>query len=391
MISRKKIEDKVDTMKYIKRLIVLVCLLLVTGCAKQEPDYIEVTTADTVFENRFYYGSLPEEEQLIYREIYQGIIELQEKIIVHGDSPYVVNDIMSLIMNDSPELFWIDGSAQATTYDDPSFTEAYTVIEPNYLYAQDEKELKEAEIEKVVTEILNSIPADFGEYEKMKCVYEYLLDSITYVEGAPDSQNIYSSLVLKESVCAGYAKANQILLNRLGFFCTYVTGDATNEDGISSHAWNIVKCNGNYYYTDVTWADPAESEGHSDFVSSTIYDYLCCSAYELEDTHELDEGYDYPECISEDLNYYRVNQMYYETLDGEQLLDKMKASIDNKEVCVTFKFDKGIYEDGKNIIQNELAEKAAKYLCSTYGLRKVNYMMEENESINRITVYWKYE
>lgn len=380
------------TVRCIKLLVVLgYMILFVMGCAKQEPDYIEVTMEDTIFENRFYYDSLTEEEQLIYREIYQGIMEQQDKVIVHGESPYAVNDIMGLIMNDSPEIFWTDGSAHATTYDDPSYTEAYTVIEPEYIYAAEERSIKEAEIEQTITQVLGNMPTDLDEYGKMKYIYEYLVDSITYVKDAPDNQNIYSSLVLKQSVCAGYAKANQILLNRLGFFCTYVTGDATNEEGISSHAWNIVKCNGNYYYTDVTWADPAENEERTDFTSSVIYDYLCCSAYELEDTHELDGGYDYPECLSEDLNYYRVNQMYYESIDEEVLLDKMKASIDSKADYITLKFEVNIYEEGKNIIQNELAEEAAKYLCKTYGLRKVNYMLEENASINRITVYWKYE
>ena len=39
--------------------------------------------------------------------------------------------------------------------------------------------------------------------------------------------SIYSVLVNGESVCAGYARTTQYLLERLNVFCTYVTGTAT--------------------------------------------------------------------------------------------------------------------------------------------------------------------
>ena len=86
--------------------------------------------------------------------------------------------------------------------------------------------------------------------KKILYVYEKIVDEVDYDESAPDNQNIYSIFVNRQSVCAGYSKATQYLLEQLGVFCTYVTGKTT-EGG--NHAWNLVKCNGDYYYVDTTW------------------------------------------------------------------------------------------------------------------------------------------
>ena len=80
-----------------KRGKILICtfavMLLCTGCGEavsetigeiREPEYKEVTVELSEFEDKFYYSQLSEEEQLIYREIYQGVLEHEEAIIVHG-------------------------------------------------------------------------------------------------------------------------------------------------------------------------------------------------------------------------------------------------------------------------------------------------------------------
>ena len=371
--------------------IMFTIIFLLGGCGKKIPDYIEVNVEDTVFANKFYYSQLSEEEQMIYKEIYQGVQNGDEAIYVHDIAPERANKILENVIYDFPEIFWADGGASSTQYGESIFKLGYTVIEPVYVYDQSSRDLKNAEIEAKAEEILASIPAGYDEYDTIKFIYEYLIRSIDYVEGVADNQNIYSALVNGESVCAGYAKANQYLLNKLGIYCTYVTGVSQNEDGTEAHAWNIVRCNGNYYYVDVTWADPIV-DGEQFVESAMVYDYLCCSGEEILKTHTLDEGYDYPVCDSEELNYYRMNQMHYETADKQTLLQAMKESINNGEASTVLKFaDEGLYEEARNLIVNGLAEEGALYLGQQYGLWEIRYSYEENYLLNKMVVYWCYE
>lgn len=374
-----------------KLVLILSVIFLFAGCGKKEADYIEVNVLKSVFDDKFYYEQLSEDEQTIYQEIYQGLINSDISICTHDIAPEKANKILTNVIYDFPEIFWADGGASSTQYSETIFEQGYTMIEPVYVYDQSNRDLKNAEIEAKAAEILASVPEGYGEYETIKYIYEYLIQSIDYVEGVADNQNIYSALVNGESVCAGYAKANQYLLNKLGIYCTYVTGMSQNEDGTEAHAWNIVRCNDNYYYVDVTWADPI-IEGEQFAESVMVYDYLCCSEAEILKTHTLDEGYDYPVCDSEDLNYYRMNQMYYETADEQTLLQAMKDSINNRADSTVFKFaDEVLYEEAHALIVNGLAEEGALYLGERYGLWEIQYSYEENYLLNKMVVYWCYE
>ena len=349
----------------------------------QGPVYQEITVADSVFEDKFYYEQLTEEEQLIYKELYQGVNAHAENITVHCLDGQKAGLILHSVIYDFPEIFWTDGSSDMLTYED-----SHVVVQPTYTYSIEEREVMQAEIDAEVNAILSQISAEVSEYDKVKYIYETLVRDVAYVENAPDNQNIYSTFVRKETVCAGYAKANKYLLERLGVYCIYVLGDAAEE----SHAWNIVQCNGVMCYVDVTWADPLFSEDVLDIPEEILYDYLCCSDTMLGATHRADEQYNYPECFSDDFEYYHLNQMYYDSADGKILLDKMRTSINAKEESTTFKFsDEAVYTQGRDMLVNELIEKAGDHLCRRYGLREVECSYGEYPDLKRFVIYWKYE
>lgn len=379
--------------KIISIVYALLLTLVISGCVawiptfEKEPLFQEITVDESLFEDKFYYEQLSEDEQLAYKEIYQGISEMQEEIYVHCDNGEKANSIFRSVIYDFPEIFWSDSGSTLLTYD-----EGYTVISPKYVCTNDEKVQKEAEIEAELMKILDGIPVGYSEYEKIKYIYEYLIESADYVIDAPDSQNLYSALVNKETVCAGYAKANQYLLNRLGIYCTYVIGTAEGENGQESHAWNIVRCDNQFYHVDITWADPLSKEEEQFTSSNIIYDYLCCSESTLAATHQLDSGYDYPECYSDDLNYYRLNQMFYETADEKQLLKAMYDSIDAKESSITFKFaTQSTYTEGKELLLDRLISDAIQYLGKRYRLYEVGCYYQEQDRLNKFVIYWNYE
>lgn len=382
-------------MRILKKIMIWLCMVFFfcTGCIKaEEIPYSQITTAEDVFQGKFYYTQLTEEEQLVYKEIYQGIIDHEDKIYVHGKDAKAANGLLALVLYDFGEIFWIDGSATATAYEQTIWNDEYTIIEPKYCYTSEERKTREQEIETVAEQVVNSIPAEYTEYETIKYIYEYLINNVTYMENAPDNQNLYSALVGRKTVCAGYAKANQYLLNRMGIYCIYVIGTATQDAKTESHAWNIVRCGGNYYYVDITWADPIEAEEQGDVQPELLYDYLCCSEAQLADTHWPDENYDYPECVSEDLNYYRMNQVYYETVNREQLLNTLYASVDAKSKSTIFKFsDLASYQEANTLVMNDLINLAAERLARRYGLTEVKYYYEEQKPLNKLIIYWFYE
>ncbi len=350
------------------------------------PVYQEVTVAESVFEDKFYFEQLSEEEQLIYMELYQGVDAHAEDITVHCLDGERAGVILQSVIFDFPEIFWTDGASNTLTYEG-----SHVVVQPTYTYTPEERESMQAEIDTEVNVILSQVSMESSDYDKIKYIYETLVKDVAYVENAPDNQNIYSTFVRKETVCAGYAKANKYLLDRLGVYCIYVLGNAAEE----SHAWNIVRCNGVMCYVDVTWADSLFSEEVQDMPEVTdeiLYDYLCCSDTMLGTTHQADEQYNYPECTSNDWEYYHLNQMYYDSAERKTLLNTMYASINAKEDSTTFKFsDETVYTQARDLLVNQLMEKAGQHLCDRYRLREVEFMYSEYEDLNRFVVYWKYE
>ena len=212
------------------------------------------------------------------------------------------------------------------------------------------------------------------EYEKIKYIFKYLVDTVDYDQNALDNQNIYSSLVGKKSVCAGYSRAAQYLLKQMGIECIYVVG-TVKEQG--AHAWNIVKCDDKYYQMDVTFGDPIFQENETgetlphDLVN---YEYLCCTDEEIFTDHQQDDFVPYPVCDSNDLEYYRINGLYYETFDENEIYEKMKAGIEQGQEMFAIRFsENAVYEVAKEKIIDNLIPQAAQFLVDFRQLEEVKY------------------
>lgn len=338
---------------------------------------------------KYYYGSLSEEEKVVYQEILQGVLEGRGEIYLHCADAEKNNKLFQFVLNDYPEIFWCDGRGKTTIY--KKGTERYSVLNPTYQYGYKEREAKQKEIDAATQTALASAPQDGTEYEKIKYVYDYVINHTNYKEDASDNQNIYSVLVNSESVCAGYARTTQYLLEELGVFCTYVTGKAFRlESGEEMpHAWNLVSCGGDYYYLDTTWGDPVYLEETD---TNIVYDYLCISEEDLFRTHTPDGLIELPRCTSNRANYYVLNGMYYETYERDIVLEKMRESIQNKQSQIVFKFpNETVYQEAKKSILEELVKEAAEYLGKLYQLSRVEYSYKDEENLHKITIYWSYE
>lgn len=356
--------------------------------AREEIPFQETGGTDEEVTGKYYYQQLGEEERTAYKEIVKGLKENVEDIYVHEKDADRTNDIFQYVLKDFPEIFWCEGTTKTTSY---SGKENYTVLQPVYSYSGEDKERKKTEIEEAVNDCLSQISADAPDYDKILYVYEYIVNTVDYDMDAPDNQNIYSVFVNHRSVCAGYSKATQYLLERLGVFCTYVTGTTQGQ----SHAWNLVQCEGDYYYVDSTWGDPVfqASEGEEGGQKNHIsYDYMCCNDEELLKTHQPDSEISLPECTKMEYNYYVVNGMYYTEYDSNRILKAMNDVIAAGANPVVLKFaDNALYNQAREEIFQDLIKRAAKNLADWYNLKEVKYQYMDEQDLNKITIYWQYE
>lgn len=215
----------------------------VNTLSPEQADFQELTVPAEEVEGSFYYEQLSSGDQLIYRELLQGVQDMEESITIHAGRDDRPEKVYEYLLYDRPELFWCAGSSQMTVYED------HTEFHPAYSCTSEERTRRQSEIDAAVSDCIAGVDSSAGEYDRIRYVYEYLVNTVDYDENAPDNQNIYSALVGKSSVCAGYSRAAQYLLNNMGIECIYVVGTAQGQE---AHAWNIVNCGGNYYQMDVT-------------------------------------------------------------------------------------------------------------------------------------------
>lgn len=210
-----------------------------------------------------YYGMLGEELQALYRQIYANALECREvfaPIITVGRTD--LKKAFEAVYNDHPELFWLETAYSCKYTKDDSCVE----ILLKYNETAEELEAAKERFEARAQVILAEAKKLSGLLEKETYVHDSLVSAVAYRKDAAMSQSAYSALVNNASVCAGYARAFQYLMQELGIPCYYCTG-YSGED----HAWNIIKLGDTYCNVDVTWDDTGR--GTYDYFNKSDSDY----------------------------------------------------------------------------------------------------------------------
>ena len=300
--------------------------------------------------SRFAYDSLDTQEQIWYLEIEQalgemeGTVKLSAEPLKEGLDEQDIDKIFQCVMIDHPEIFYTTGY----TYTKYSRGDQTVGIDfaGSYELTKEEAIARAEEIRKVAQEWLDGIGEPASEYEKVKAVYEKIIFATDYDLDAADNQNISSVFLGGASVCQGYAKATQYLLNHLGVMCTLVQGTVDTGE---AHAWNLVGVDGDYYYVDTTWGDASyrmEDGSEQENLPEINYDYLCVTTEDLLRTHRIESTVPMPECTATEANYYVREGAYFQKYDREQMQNVFDRARETGRTDITLKCsDEVCYEE----------------------------------------------
>lgn len=255
-------------------------------------------------------------------------ISIPEKL-KHSTAPWFVDSVTL----DHPDAFWISSYYKSSSSKTTDFKFVIDdKIDKDKLVDMHQELLNKAD------EIIGMIPEGSSDYDKALFVHDYIAKNCEYDHAAardtdsnPMAFNAYGCLIEEKCVCAGYARAYSLILKRMGIECGYSWGYPYSGE---SHAWNYVKLDDKYYWTDVTWDDCDEEDNDGPAVRHT---YFMINNEMLRRTRKSEwEQIFVPECSSIDQNYFVQNGWYFTEYDKDRVIDALNSQKDKGYAEIMF-------------------------------------------------------
>lgn len=373
-------------MKYLKKIcvviFVLICFCMILLVFYGLIDVYDVPRVDMdkvteVFKQdtnmNYYYHQLNEVQKEDYQKIYYALTTFQENVPLKTTSSDEVSLILENVMNDHPELYYVGYEYSYHVEDDHDILMFY----PEFLMTQEDVQKMYENIKSETQSIVEKAKMGKTDLDKMEILYRYLIENVEYQENK-DDQIMTGALLGKKSVCAGYARAYQYLLNQIGIGATYVSGETRDkvEGENNSHAWVMIRVGDDYYYSDPTWGDNIEKDMEH-----------ACMFYFLMDSDEMLKCYEpdgkYEKTNKDELDYFKENGIYMMTYDKKVLSRAVSLGKKNKSKVAEVKCaNKRVYQKILNQLKNgrlayEVLSENACWKDQTYYSFDENMLMIE--------------
>ena len=349
----------------------LVCILCTVtglcGCSSTTIDFTGVSGTDIDYGDSTKYGTYYDQLNDFQKKLYVALLEpiskaeakIELKNINAVDMKRDCFAVTTAIQYDHPEYFWFTGGYAYSGSKEPFAENADFTLEPTYysyvtsfFSANSKQEKLEKEVAKVA-KLAEEHSSD--DHERIIFVHDYLIKNAKYDHDGleeyyqtshnPSCEYIFSAygcLVEGDTVCSGYAKAFQLIMTKLGYECTYVTGDAGE-----AHGWNCMYLDGEGYYIDVTWDDPDYDK------EIPYYEYALITSADLNKTHTVDMTFfETPVCNATTYNYYRYNGYFDEEYDFDTAKSILEKQSGNDAMYIRFGSVTELGKAYKDIVEN---------------------------------------
>ena len=261
-------------------------------------------TVVTASEEAAKYGitTLSEKEAYVYNKLVSGINKdvPDSSVKLESSKEVSVEELRvayTAFVSDYPECFWVTNGYTYST-----MAGRVVSVQPSYTFSSSELPEARAKLNAAVDNIIGGMRGETV-FEKALYLHDAVAKAVEYKE-VGHHQTAYGALVDGRAVCAGYAAAYQLLLQKAGIRSYTVTGNSKDPStGIPiPHAWNLVWLDSDTcVYTDVTWDDQGES----------LYRYYFNLSYDeiKKDHFENEELFTLPEC-------HHTESSYFDTVGG---------------------------------------------------------------------------
>ena len=222
--------------------------------------------------------------------IIQDILNQEESIVVNyeGDDVFLGNDLNQKVIDMYNEAMdeirgRFEGKNVHLTQPsrdyqkNPDGTYSLKFGQYNITYKNSADDVREVQgiVDDTLSQIINP---SMNDYEKVRAVYDFIINAYYYEENAEDDdkgnleeflreRNLLSGLSGDGIVCDAYAMLFSKMVTDLGYENIIVSGTA---DG-GGHAWNLINIGGQWYHVDPTWGDMDVEGLVSEFMNDPDY------------------------------------------------------------------------------------------------------------------------
>lgn len=250
--------------------------------------------------------------------------------------------IFDAVLFDHPELFWVSNQY---SYRDTGKNR--TVMYPKYTYTDKQAQDLQKQLDAVTEPILTTAEQLSTDYEKVKYIYDTIIDTTSYVNKEKNNQNLLSSLLDKEAVCAGYSKSMKYLLDKLHIPNEIIVVKVL-KDPNEFHVINLVMMDHAYYYMDPTFGDTKVERAFAKY----RYAYFAMTSDEMLSLYKPMQEYKLTDAYQD--NYFYQEHVYLDRYDENKLVQIIKKNLDNADTSLYLKCkNKEIYEQVKTTLASQ--------------------------------------